>query len=59
LWLVLEWLTAAVADMQDVDRIVFNREENLVHVACVAVEQMAHFERETVLSGDSAHRSGN
>ncbi len=45
-WLVLERLTSAVADVQDVDDIVFNREQNPIHVRRAAVEQMAHFKRE-------------
>lgn len=42
-WSVLEQLTAAVADMQDVHRLVLNREQNPIHVRFVAIEQMAHF----------------
>jgi hypothetical protein len=42
---VLERLAAAVANMQDINRIVLNREQNPVHLAWVAVEQMAHFKR--------------
>jgi hypothetical protein len=35
-----------MADVQDVHSFVFNREENPIHVRCVAIEQMAHFEGE-------------
>jgi len=46
-WLVLERLTATVTDVQDIYGLTFNREENPIHVWCVAIEQMAYFKRES------------
>src|SRR5262249_2626907 len=45
-WLVFEWLTPAVPDMQNVDRVTFNREENPIHMGLLAVEEMPDFEGE-------------
>ena len=44
--LVLERLTAAMADMQDVYGFVLDREEYPIHVWLSAVEEMANLERE-------------
>ena len=43
---MFQWLTAAVADMQYVNRLALNRKKNPVHVRCFAIEQMANLQRE-------------
>src|SRR5581483_747585 len=44
--LVFEQLAATVADMQNVHRLIFNGEENPIHVRSMTIEQMAHFKGE-------------
>jgi hypothetical protein len=44
--LLLERLTATVADVQDVYSLVLEREQNPIHMGCVALEQVAHFKGE-------------
>lgn len=43
---MFERLTAAVPDVQDINRFTFNREDDAVYVRRMPVEEMTHFERE-------------
>ena len=49
--LVFERLTAAVSNVEDVHRFFLNREENSVYVGRVAIQQLAHFKRESGVFG--------